>query len=159
MFTFFAAFCFICVVAYVWMKRKETFFVKLSCSLVFGFAAYVVALGLGLITAHYLPSKWLVKHVNLEALYKDGDKLVFLESVLTDEKPYLHFKRSDTSNSEFVPQDGNSTVQEEGVLMVLRIHTKEFSAWDWFTKRFVPADSDKYDFIVPKDNRKNVSDN
>lgn len=159
MFTYFAAVCFLAVMVYVWAKRNESFFVKLACSLVFGAAAYVVALGLGLMVGAHFPSNWLVEHVNLVSLYQDEGKSIFLENVLADGKPHLHFRIEGKQESEFVQKDGNATVHEEGTLMVLRIHRKEFMNWGSWLFWLAVSEPDKYDFIVPKDKRKNVSDN
>ncbi len=159
MFSYFAPVCFLVAVAYVWIKRTESFFVKLACSLVFGVTAYCLAVGLGLMVGAQLPSKWLVEHTDLVPLYQDGENGVLLETISADGKPYLHFKRSGLKDSEFVPKDGNSTVHAEGGLIVLRIHRKEFVKWGYWLAWLAVAESNKYDFILPKDKCKNVLDN
>ena len=118
MFTYFAAVCFIGVLTYVWVKRNESFLVKLACSLVFGSTAYVLALGLGSVAGDRFPSKWIVKSTYLGVLYRDGEKDVVLEGVLANGKLSLHFKRNDQS-SEFVSWDGNATVTQWRMVIYL----------------------------------------
>ncbi len=159
MFTYFAVVSFTGAVVYVWMKRTEVFFVKLACSLVFGSMAYLLALGMGLMANAHFPSKWLVEHVDLVSLYQSEDKAVILETVLSNGKEHLHFKRKNNPDSEFVLKDGDATVHEEGTMKVLRIHRKEFVDWGYWLAWLTVSEPSKYDFIVPKDNRKNVLDN
>jgi hypothetical protein len=154
MFTWFAVICALGVLTYVLVKRTEGFFVKLACSLFFGLVAYVLALGLGSVAGNHFPSKWVVKHVDLGVLYRDGDKDVVLESVMSNGNLCLHFKRND--QGEFVSWNGNATVQEEGELTLLRIHQKEFVDWGYWMSWLALAPADKYDFIVPKSKRKDI---
>ena len=156
MFTYFAAVCFLVVMVYILKKRTESFFVKLACGAVFRAVSYCLALGMGTIIGAHLPAKWLVEHIDLVALYQEGENGVLLETILVDNKQYLHFKRSGQNDSEFVLKDGNSTVHEESGLIVLRIHRKEFVKWGSWLIGLAGSEPNKYDFILPKNKCKNV---